>query len=148
MIGVEDLGSERGGGLVQLFRGHRKWLVAGQECNVYRTQIPHLGDDFRIARNIDTESVHDEYKPVVPFFWMKLEIARSGVVGSCCLDGHVICQSQAVTVLHHCPLFDHVCATLVEDQPGAIFGQDIDCGRVEVVTMFVCDEDEVCPLHL
>ena len=136
MVREEHLWLHRLCCLDKLFGGHRVRLVAWQEGDVDILDILHLWNVFRIAGDVDAQSVKGKDIAVVATFRVELCVTLRGVIGRHCHNSEVIGCLQFVAIAHHLPIAQHVSAALVGYQSCLVIGQRLD-------GLFVRHEDVV-----
>ena len=145
MVGVEGLGLDEVGGFDELFVGHRVGEVLGQEGQVDLRKVLHGGNRFRVAGQIDLESV--EIEDIAVTYAARMEqvavgIATVHIVRLHGPDADAGPSAAGIVGQHHVTAV-HPPDVLAHDE-GRFRGFDLGKGLfVVMVVMVVGDQDQV-----
>ena len=143
VVGEEHFRTNNLGSIDELISRHSVGLVTGQEGHIDGAEFCHLGNIFRIAGNIDAETVENKDIAVVTSLGVELLTSRRGVVGGHSLQLNVIADIDAVTVADGKTIEPAVIDTSRFVDDGSRVAQRADGLKVEVILMLMRDEDDV-----
>ena len=142
MVRIDNLRLNGLDSLAELLQVHRETTYR-QEGNADVLEFLHLRDILRVACYIYTESVEVEHVSIPQAFWVPLGILLRYIVGRNAIDNAVAAYLHIHIVFHHVPNTHLIPNVFRDDKLCVGSRKDTDGIVVEVVELFVGNEDEV-----